>query len=151
MELEQLLADNNSLSWEIAFRDYVQSGKVAVDDWLWQWLWCRLNWPDENFSLFYKGNILLDASLFGVNIIIETGDINQRRYVQIKIYEANPYHPDFLELAQVGEWEWRFPSVGNPYLDEPNYKQWEKLLFCKLTNLILEHKKGLDFLIERTR
>jgi hypothetical protein len=151
MDLEKLLIDSNPASWEVAFRDYVQTGKVSVDDWLWEWLWCRMKWPDERFSLFHKGNVVMQTQLFGVNILIESGDIDKRRYVEVKMYEANAYHPDFMELEQVTEMEWRFPSVGNPYLDEPNYIQWEKMLFCKLGNIIFEEKKGLDFLIERSR
>ena len=67
------------------------------------------------------------------------------------MFQSNPYHPDFWEIVQVSEEEWRFPSIGNPYIDEPIYKVWEKILFAKLLNIALEEHKGLDFLIERSR
>ncbi|BDS13971.1 hypothetical protein [Aureispira anguillae] len=151
MNLDSLLADTNLASWEVAFRDYVQSGKVAIDDWLWKWLWFRIQWPSEDYSLFYNENTLIKAELFEVAIVVTVGDTNKRRYVQVSFFKENPYHPEFEELVQVEEQEWRFSSIGNPYIDEPNYKQWERLLFCKLINKALEERKGLDFLIEQVR
>lgn len=151
MELQKLLADNNPASWEIAFRDFVQSSRIAIDDWLWQWLWCRIKWPNKDYSLFYHENILVEAELLGLTVLVKVGDNKQRRYVQVSLFKNNPYHPDFDELIQVSEKAWRFSSIGNPYLDEPNYRWWEKMLFCKLLNIGLEERKGLDFLIEQLR
>ncbi|MDC0231169.1 hypothetical protein OAK19_04320 [Aureispira] len=151
MDIDQLLIDNNPASWERAFRDYVKTGNMSVDDWLWQWLYLRIMWPDQDFSLFYKGNILVKTQIFGVNLIVETGDNNKRRFVQVTMYKKNSYHPEFFEVAQVAELEWRFPSSGNPFLDEPKYKIWEKYLFFKLLNYAFIEKKGLDFLIEHSR
>ncbi|MCH2023726.1 MAG: hypothetical protein MK207_14720 [Saprospiraceae bacterium] len=151
MELNQLLIDNNPVSWELAFQDFVKAGTVSVDDWFWEWLYLRITWPDEDFSLFCKGNIIVKTQIFGINLLIETGDNNKRRFVQVTMYENNPYHPDFFEIAQVSELEWRFPSSGNPFLDEPKYRLWEKYLFSKLLNYVFIDKKGLDFLIEYSR
>lgn len=151
MELNKLLKDNNPASWEMAFRDYVESGKTAIDDWIWQWLWARIEWPSTENSLFYHENVLLNATLFGLTIMVQGGDLKKRRYVQITLYKDNPYHPDFSELVQVEEAGWRFASIGNPYIDAPNYEWWEKMLFCELMNTGLEHRKGLDFLIENFR
>ena len=69
----------------------------------------------------------------------------------LTMFENNPYHPDFCEMAQVEEHEWRFPAIGNPYLDEPMYKKWEKILFAKLFNRVFNDLKGLDLLIEHSR
>lgn len=151
MELEDWLSDEKLESWEQSYRDYVLSNKLGIDDWIWQWLWFRIKWPSEEYSLFYKENVLIYAGLFDVTVEVRVGDIDKRRYVQLNIYKTNPYHPDVEVLAQVDESEWRFSSVGNPFIDDENYKNWEKLLFCKLLNRTLEEAKGLDFLIEHFR
>lgn len=151
MELEDLLASADSADWERAYQGYVQSGKIAIDDWLLQWLWERVVWPSKDYSIFYPGNVLIKSSLLGVQIQVTLGDVNKRRYVQLKLFKSNPYHPDFLENAEVSEAEWRFPAIGNPFIDQPNYERWEKLLFCKLLNLVLTERKGLERLIEMMR
>jgi len=151
MELEELLKKENPAHWEAAFRDFVQNGNVAIDDFLWQWLWNRIAWTNDDYSLFYNKEPLLKANIFGVTITITVGDEKKKRFVEVSLFESNPYHPDFEEIVVVGEHEWRFSSIGNPYLDEPNYKFWEQALFCKLVNIALEERKGLDFLIERSR
>jgi len=151
MELEALLKKEDPAYWEEAFRDFVQKGIVAIDDFLWQWLWNRITWANKDYSLFYNKKPLVKANLFGVTITIMVGDENKRRFVEVSLFESNSYHPDFEEIVAVGKHEWRFSSIGNPYLDEPNYQFWEQALFCKLVNIALEERKGLDFLIERSR
>ncbi len=151
MELEELLQKEDPAHWEVAFRDYVQSGKVAIDNFLWQWLWERVTWSEEAYSLFYNNAPLVKANIFGITVTITVGDQNKRRFVNVSLFESNPYHPDFEEFVIVDDKEWRFSSIGNPYIDEPNYKFWEKALFCKLVNVAFEERKGLDFLIERSR
>lgn len=150
-KLQKLLQDKENASWEIGFRDYVHTGKVAIDDFLWEWLYERIEWPDEDFSIFSKDNIYVQTNFLGVNIVIRTGDENQRRFVHTAMFVSNAYHPDFEVTAQVTEAEWRFPSVGNPYIDAPNYRWWEQLLFCKLLRRTFEDEQGLDFLIEQIR
>lgn len=151
MELEKLLQKDDPAHWEVAFRDYVQQGSTSIDKFLWQWLWNRIAWSNDDYSLFYNKEPLVKANIFGVTLTITVGDENKRRYVEVSLFESNPYHPDFEEIVVVGDHEWRFSSIGNPYLDEPNYKFWEKALFCKLVNIALEERKGFDFLIERSR
>lgn len=151
MELEELLQKEDPAHWEAAFRDHVQQGAIPVDVFLWQWLWNRIVWSNDDYSLFYNKEPLVKANIFGITVTIRVGDEKKRRYVEVSLFESNPYHPDFEEIVVVGEHEWRFSSIGNPYLDEPNYKFWEKALFCKLVNIALEERKGLDFLIERSR
>ena len=151
MDLEKALKDSNPASWELSFRYFVQEGSLSVADWLWEWLYQRINWPDEAFSIFYKGNVLIESQIFGINVLVETGDNKKRRFLTLTMFENNPYHPDFCEMAQVEEQEWRFPAVGNPYLDEPMYKIWEKILLAKLFNKVFHDLKGLDLLIEHSR
>ncbi|CAA6829103.1 MAG: Unknown protein [uncultured Aureispira sp.] len=151
MNLEELLQKEDPAYWEAAFRDFVQNGTVAIDDFLWQWLWNRITWSNGDYSLFYTKEPLLKASLFGVTITITVGYENKRRFVEVSLFESNPYHPDFEEIVAVKKHAARFPSIGNPYLDGPNYTFWEQALFCKLVNIALEERKGLDFLIERSR
>lgn len=151
MNLEESLQQKDPAYWEAAFRDFVQNGSVAIDDFLWQWLWNRITWSNEDYSLFYNKEPLLKANLFGVTITITVGDENKRRFVEVSLFESNPYHPDFEEIVAVKKHAARFSSIGNPYIDEPNYQFWEKALFCKLVNTALEERKGLDFLIERSR
>lgn len=151
MELEELLQKENPAHWEAAYRDFVQNGTTPVDDFLWQWIWNRITWTDDDYSLFYNKEPLLKAHLFEVTITITVGHENKRRFIELSMFESNPYHPDFEEIVAVGKHEARFSSIGNPYLDEPNYKFWEQALFCKLVNTAFEERKGLDFLIERSR
>lgn len=151
MELEEILQKEDPAYWEAAFRDFVQNGSVSIDDFLWQWLWYRVTWSNGDYSLFYNKKPLLKANLFGVSITITVGDENKRRFIEVSLFENNPYHPDFEEIVAVEQHESRFSSIGNPYIDEPNYKFWEQALFCKLVNIALEERKGLDFLIERSR
>ena len=151
MNLEESLQQKDPAYWEAAFRDFVQNGSVAIDDFLWQWLWNRITWSNGDYSLFYNKEPLLKANLFGVTVTITVGDENKRRFVEVSLFESNPYHPDFEEIVAVKKYEARFSSIGNPYIDEPNYQFWEKALFCKLVNTALEERKGLDFLIERSR
>lgn len=151
MELEELLQKEDPAHWEAAFRDFVQHGTTPVDDFLWQWLWSRITWTNDDYSLFYNKEPLLKANIFEVTITITVGYENKRRFIEVSLFESNPYHPDFEEIVAVGKHEWRFSSIGNPYIDEPNYKFWEQALFCKLVNIALEERKGLDFLIERSR
>lgn len=148
-EVQQQLSQNNPEIWQQSFEQFVKNGNTTVEDWLWQWLWCRMDWPDTTYSLFQANNLLLFAPIFGVNVRIEVGENNKRRLVLVKLFESNPYHPDFEELVQVEEHEWRFPAVGNPYIDEPNYKQWEVQLFCKLVYTAFGERGGMDFLVKR--
>lgn len=149
--LQTLLQDNQPASWEIGFQEYVRTGRVAIDDFLWEWLYERIEWPDKEYSIFNKDNIYVQTNFLGVNITIRTGDIRQRRFVHTAMFVSNAYHPDFEVTAQVEENKWRFPSVGNPFIDEPNYRWWEQMLFCKLLRQTFEDHKGLDFLIEHIR
>ncbi len=152
MEWREQLAGTDPAVWEESFRTAVQQEAVAIDDWLWTWLWERIDWQEgASHSLFKSGNVLLDASIFKVRVLVEVGHKAKYRYIHVRLFEGNPYHPDFEEWLEVSQAEWRFPSFGNPYLDEPNYKYWEGMLFCKLLNQVLEEQKGLDFLIERSR
>jgi hypothetical protein len=151
MELEELLQKEDPAYWEAAFRDFVQNGSVPIDVFIWQWLWYRVTWSNGDYSLFYNKEPLLKANLFGLSISITVGDENKRRFIEMSMFESNPYHPDFEEIVAVKKHAARFSSIGNPYLDEPNYKFWEQALFCKLVNIALEERKGLDFLIERSR
>jgi hypothetical protein len=148
-KLQQLLSDQNPASWEAAFKNFVEHGNTPTDEWLWEWLWFRIKWNDDGFSLFALGNTPVQTRLKGLNIVVTVGDNQKKRYVAVKIYESNPYHPDFDEMVQVSDKEWRFPSVGNPYIDEPMYKIWEKWLFCKLLNIAFEERGGMAFLIEQ--
>ena len=148
-ELDKLLKDKDPSSWEIAYRDYVQNGRAAIDDFLWSWIWYRIEWPEVDYSLFNKDNVYIKCNFLGINILVHTGDDNQRRFVRIAMYESNPYHPDFETIEQVSEEAWRFESIGNPFIDRPNYKWWEQMLFCKLLRQGLDDRKGLDFLIEQ--
>lgn len=152
MEWKEELQKQEPSAWEKSFRTVVvQESIVAIDDWLLQWLWERIEWPERQYSLFKSGNVLLDAAIFQVRIVVEVGHEAKKRYIHVRFFEGNPYHPDFEEWLEVSQQEWRFPSFGNPFLDEPNYEFWEKMLFCKLLHQALEEKKGLDFLIERSR
>jgi hypothetical protein len=152
MNWKEELKQTDHAIWEKSFRTaVVEKGKAAIDEWLWTWLWERVAWPDEGYSLFKAGNILLEAAIFKVRVLVEVGHQGKRRYIRVRLYENNPYHPDFDEWLEVGASEWRFPSFGNPYLDKENYSYWEEMLFCKLMNQAFEEKKGLDFLIERSR
>jgi len=150
-DLEQLLADNDPSLWELALQDFVRKGKIAIDEFLWKWLWNRVTWPDPEYSIFYNKRQLVNTKFFGTSIEIFTGEKDKRRFAEIRMFESNPYHPDFEEVVFVSENAWRFYSVGNPFIDEPNYEWWEKMLFCKLLNQAFEDRKGLDFLIERSR
>ncbi|MGH1336542.1 MAG: hypothetical protein ACRBFS_10470 [Aureispira sp.] len=151
MEWREELEKTEPSAWEQSFRTAVQQGEVAIDDWLWHWLWKRIDWPERQHSLFKAGNVLLDAVIFEVRVLVEVGHQSKFRYIHVRLFEGNPYHPDFEEWLEVSKQERRFPSFGNPFLDEENYEFWEKMLFCKLFNQALEEKKGLDFLIERSR
>lgn len=151
MEWKEELEKKEASAWEQSFRTVVQGGEVSVDAWLWHWLWQRIDWPERQHSLFKAGNVLLDAVIFKVRVLVEVGHQSKFRYIHVRLFEGNPYHPDFEEWLEVSKQEWRFPSFGNPFLDEENYEFWEKMLFCKLFNQALEEKKGLDFLIERSR
>ena len=100
-DINKLLADKEASSWEIAYRDYVQSGRVAIDDFLWTWIWNRLNWPEGDYSLFHADNTYIQCNFLGINILVVVGDAKQRRFVRLMMYESNPYHPDFDEMMQV--------------------------------------------------
>jgi hypothetical protein len=93
----------------------------------------------------------LDASIFGVQVVVKVGHAAKKRYMQLCCFEGNPYHPSFEAQRAVSDLEWRFPSSGDPFIDDVNYEYWEKLLFCKLFCQVLEKESGLDFLIERAR
>jgi hypothetical protein len=149
--LELLIKDTDPSSWEVGFRDFVQSGKVAVDNFLWSWIWHRIDWPEVDYSLFHNENIYIKSAFLGINVLVKTGDNKHRRFVHVALFESNPYHPDFEEVVQVEETQWRFPSIGNPFIDQPNYKWWEKMLFCKLLHQALADRGGMDFLIEQIR
>lgn len=148
-KLQEQLSKNSPAIWEQSFEQFVKNGQVAIEDWLWEWLWYRIIWPETTYSLFHAENMLVAAPIFGLNVLINVGDNNKRRFISVKIFEHNPYHPDFGELVQVEEHEWRFPAIGNPYIDEPNYKEWEKQLFCKLVYTAFGERGGLDFLAKK--
>lgn len=151
MSWKEKLEKNDPSAWERSFRTTIQRGAVAIDKWLWHWLWYRIEWPDRQYSLFKKGKILLDASIFSAQVVVKVGHHAKKRNIQFCCFEGNPYHPNFEARAEASDLEWRFPSSGNPFIDDKNYEYWEKLLFCKLFYQVLEDEKGLDFLIERAR
>ena len=150
-ELNKVLAQNDSEAWERSLKDTIQEDAFDLEDWIYVWIYHRLQWPDSDFSLFYTNTILMEASIKGLTIRLKSGDTNKRRWLILSIYKDNPYHPDYEEKAQVSPEEWRFPSVGNPYIDEPNFKVWEQMLFAKLFSTLLIKQKGLEFLIENFR
>lgn len=149
-ELEQMMSSKDPASWEQAYLDLVESGKVGIDEWILSWLWHRVEWPGKDYSIF-RGADFIVTSILRVNIVIRAGFKQKIRHAEVIIYTSNREQPDFYEFNAVGDDEWRFPSIGNPYLDEINYRWWEQYLLCKLIAEILIEKKGLDMLIESVR
>lgn len=148
MNLEELLVSTKRVDWEMAHLHFVVSGKVSIDEWLWHWLVNRIQWPSSDYSIFRNDTVIIDVAMFGVHLQVETGNFNKRRFLIVKMFTGNPYHPDFQERIDIAEHEWRFSSIGNPFIDEPNYIVWEQLVFAKLLNEGMDKRKGLDLLIE---
>jgi len=148
MNLEELLGSNKRADWEMAHLHFVVNGRVGIDEWIWSWLYHRIQWTSEDYSVFRNETVLIDVAMFGVHLQVETGNFNKRRFVVVKMFEGNPYHPEFQERIDIEEHEWRFSSIGNPFIDQPNYTLWEQLVFAKLLNRAMEERKGLDLLIE---
>ncbi len=146
--LSQQLSQNNPSAWEHSLKETVYKDLLAINDWLNCWLLCRINWPNTDYSLFYSGTVIIESSLLGTHIQLKSGDKHKRRFLKLILYKDNPYHPDFEATAEIAAHEWRFPSIGNPYIDEPNYKKWEQLVFAKLFHQLLQEHHGMDFFIE---
>ncbi|MCP4438103.1 MAG: hypothetical protein GY810_04095 [Aureispira sp.] len=134
--------------WESSYREHVQRGEVAIDDWVWWWLWHQINWPGKDFSVFHQG-VITEIKLMDINIRLVLGHENKMRFVELIVYSQNEYHPDFHHKQLVDPEQWRFPSIGNPAVDKPNYRWWEEYLFCKLYSQILIDHNGLDHIIEQ--
>lgn len=149
--LVQQLSKEQPSVWEQSLHSTVSKNLISINEWLNCWLLCRIKWPDTDFSLFYSGTKIIDCSLFGIHIQLSSGDKNKIRFLTLTLFKDNPYHPDFETKAEIAAHEWRFPSVGNPYIDEPNYKQWEKMVFAKLFYKLWYVQNGMDFLIENLR
>lgn len=149
MKLDERLQSNDALAWEQLLRTEVRTGKMNLDDWLRAWLWYRLRWTSEWHSLFRSEPPLMEATLLGLKVVVQGGNVNKRRLLRLMVFDENPYHPDIELEAILGEHEWRFSSIGNPYLDDENYKVWEQLVLCKLMYELLETQKGFDLLMER--
>ena len=113
------------------------NGNISIDEWIWTWLNNRIKWPSADYSIFKNDTIIIDVEMFRVRLVVETGNFNKRRFIIGKIFTDNPYHPTFQERVDIAEHEWRFSSVGNPFIDEPNYLIWEQLVFAKLFNIIM--------------
>ncbi len=147
---EQLVKEDPG-AWEESYRQQVLAGATTDEEWWYTWLWHRMILPEEKHSLFNTEKPIIQAQWMGTKIVVQPNCEGKTRLVMVQIFGDNPYHPDFEYHAAVSEEERRFPSIGNPFIDEPNYKQWEKLLLVKLLNSVLDDQKGLTFIIDRYR
>lgn len=146
--LEEYLKVKDPSLWEESYRAHVQSGRVAIDNWVLWLLWYQIDWPGVEYSVFYQG-VITQIKLMDIHINVNIGHEEKMRFVELTVYSQNEYHPDFQHKQLVSEETWRFPSIGNPTIDKPNYRWWEEYLFCKLYSLILFEFGGLDHLIEQ--
>lgn len=151
MDWREFLAQANPASWEESYRKHVLTGVIGDAEWWYMWLWNRLVLPNEQYSLFNTKEPIIRVEWIGTMIEVKASYEGKNRLVLMRVFGDNPYHPDIEYEAQVTPEERRFPSVGNPFIDEPNYRQWEEWLLVKLFHNILEQQKGLSFLIDRYR
>lgn len=151
MDWREYLKQTNPASWEDSYRKHVLTGVIGDEEWWYTWLWHRLMLPGKQYSLFNAEQPVIQAEWIGTVIEVQTNYEGKQRFVIMRIFGDNPYHPDMEYYAEVTKEEQRFPSVGNPFIDEPNYRQWEQWLLAKLFHHILDHQKGLSFLIDRYR
>lgn len=151
MDWREPLGQEDPAWWEESYRKQVLTGTITDEEWWCTWLSHRLTLPSESYSLFNVEKPVIQVNWMGTGVVVQPNSEGKDRLVTMQVFGDNPYHPDFEYDAVVSAEERRFPSVGNPFIDEPNYKQWERWLFAKLLHVILEEQKGLLFLVERYR
>ena len=151
MDWSAPLAQDDPTIWEESYQKHVLHGTVDDGDWVNQWLWSRMTLPEQPYSLFNTPLPIVEAKCFETDVVVHAIARGKDRLVELQVFGSNPYQPDFHGIAEVAPEERRFPSVGNPFIDEPNYKLWERWLLAKLLNEILEAQEGRAFLIDRFR
>jgi hypothetical protein len=145
-----LESDDPSL-WEQLYVEFVSRGRVSIDEWILDWMWERISLPEsEDYSIF-SPNKVIDANLMGVKVELSTLHQKKVRYVRLALSQHGSLHPDFEYFHQPNETNKRFESVGNPFIDTPNYRWWEEYLFFSLTSEILFQHGGLDAFVELLR
>lgn len=142
------LASEDQANWEEAYLKYVNRGQLGIDDLVLDWLWHRIQFPESKEYSIFSPHLMVDAAL--VNVQLKLGSFHQDkvRYVRMEVFNQGSLHPDFEVTAVPESQDKRFPSVGNPFIDEPNYRWWEEYLFFKLTAKALHDLGGLDAIIE---
>lgn len=146
-ELNTYMSSDAASDWETAYWQLVDTGKASVDEWLLAFLWHRIQWPSEEYSIF-RNSEMIKTTLFQMQIVFEA-DFNEKiRFVRVFLFAGHPEIPEFENIQKVSDEEWRFPSIGNPVIDKENYRWWEKYLFCKLCAQVLLEQKVLDSIIE---
>jgi hypothetical protein len=144
---EWLASDDQGL-WEQAYLNYVAAGKVAVDEWILEWLKNRIKLPaSKDYSLF-SPNELINEALMGVKIKLIVFSKVKDRILRLEVYRSGDYHPYYEISHSPDALNSRFESIGNPIIDTPNYRCWEEYLFYKLFSEILFDEGGLDAIIE---
>ena len=145
-----LESDDPSM-WEQLYMQYVSRGQLSIDDWIMDWMWARMELPESKDYSIFSPHKVIDANLIGVKVELSTLHQKKVRYVRLALSQHGSLHPDFEYYHQPDELNKRFESVGNPFIDTPNYRWWEEYLFYGLTSEILFKYGGLDAFVELLR
>lgn len=151
MDWKVQLSQQDPGVWEHSYRAHVLQGNIADEVWIETWLEQRMTMPSKQYSIFNSALPIIEAQWLETHLLVEANAEGKERLVNVQIFGQNPYQPDFQATIPVANHERRFYSIGNPFIDEPNYRLWEELLFAKLLSAALYEEKGLDFLINRWR
>ncbi len=148
---QECIDSNDPGLWEQLYMEFVTKGIVNIDQWILDWMWARTQLPESQDYSIFSPHKVIDAALVGVKVELMTMHQKKVRYVRLALSQSGSLHPDFEYVHQPDSLNQRFESVGNPFIDTPNYRWWEEYLFFKLSSEILFDHGGLDAFVELLR
>src|SRR5690606_4950322 len=120
------LASDDPALWEQTYLHYVTRGVVSIDEYVLDWLSHRVELPASKEYSIFSPNVLVDTALLNVRVKLGTQSQGKTRYVYMMVWTDGELHPGFEYLHEPDEENKRFESIGNPFIDGPNYRIWEE-------------------------
>jgi hypothetical protein len=151
MNFEEHMNSGKAEYWEKAYFEFVCNGSVGIDEWILHWFWNNIKFPKSKEYSIFSPNIFINSTLLNVKIQLSSFHQGKNRYLKMSCLNNSDYYPFFEFNHSPDEMNNRFESVGNPMIDNINYRSWEEYLVYKLLTEILFENGGMDAIVEGIR
>lgn len=151
MKLEAYILSDNPEIWEKAYYEFVKEGLVGIDEWILLWFWNNIKIAESRDYSIFSPNIAIDKNLLSVHIKLGCFHQNKSRFVRICCWSNEEIYPYFDITQEPDKMNMRFESMGNPFIDNVNYRNWEEYLLFKMIAEILIEKGGINAIAEGIR